>query len=526
MQESVKADHDRLRIVPIAGPLVMVGTKAKGMAMGSIVEAELLDALARSDLDDAAKNAVLALLDDSSADAPVDPLLAEGRLFLSQISVKGFRGIGPSTQIDLSAERGLTLIVGANGSGKSSFAEAVERVLTGTVERWATATVDGKENWRNVGSGDRATVAVELRAERGASPFTLAVEWGQGDDLPGGKSTVRRKGLPTETWDPARWRAEISSGQPLLPYSSLRRVIDGKPSELFDAFNALLGLGALKSLDDQLREREVIVKGLLDALRDAHQAMISAAEHSGLVEIVALLPDLRRRTASPDSMRVALQVPGAGSARSAAPALPFALLLPIQADDVVDDLAAIEVAQQSVDDHAGASAERAERLADLLQRALDLHEPGTVERCPVCRAGTLDDAWRTDATGARDAQRQASAALSEARTTLRSVTNRLVDLLPRERLTATDLVPSAAALIDGLSTTRHRLADVAVGAPGACVDDLVTRFVSLAELVDQCRAEAQEALDDLAARKEPVDAAFARWSAAHLAAGGPRPRRR
>src|SRR5262245_35467053 len=51
--------------------------------------------------------------------------------FLRSISVEGFRGIGPGRALEIRPGPGLTLVVGRNGSGKSSFAEGLEVLLTG-----------------------------------------------------------------------------------------------------------------------------------------------------------------------------------------------------------------------------------------------------------------------------------------------------------------------------------------------------------------------------------------------------------
>ena len=42
--------------------------------------------------------------------------------YLTSLTVEGFRGIGPRQTLTLTAGPGLTIIVGRNGSGKSSFA--------------------------------------------------------------------------------------------------------------------------------------------------------------------------------------------------------------------------------------------------------------------------------------------------------------------------------------------------------------------------------------------------------------------
>lgn len=55
------------------------------------------------------------------------------------MTVEGFRGIGAEATLHVQPGPGLTLIVGRNGSGKSSFAEAAELAVTGASRRWSPA---------------------------------------------------------------------------------------------------------------------------------------------------------------------------------------------------------------------------------------------------------------------------------------------------------------------------------------------------------------------------------------------------
>src|SRR5688500_12718981 len=108
----------------------------------------LFDRLADHGPDNRAGDLVLAAaMDDESFHAalggtPVTPPVPTARstepppaLFLQEIWVEGVRGIGPRTRLGLRPGPGLTLVVGRNGSGKSSFAEAAELALTGTASR-------------------------------------------------------------------------------------------------------------------------------------------------------------------------------------------------------------------------------------------------------------------------------------------------------------------------------------------------------------------------------------------------------
>src|ERR1700752_3521544 len=86
-------------------------------------------------------------------------------VFLQEIVVEGFRGVGPAARLPFAPGPGLSLVVGRNGSGKSSFAEGLELLLTGTTLRWAERTKVWREGWRNMHHDGRATVLARFRAD-------------------------------------------------------------------------------------------------------------------------------------------------------------------------------------------------------------------------------------------------------------------------------------------------------------------------------------------------------------------------
>ena len=61
--------------------------------------------------------------------------LPQVRAYLESVAVTGFRGIGPTCKLRLHPGPGLTLVVGRNGSGKSSIAEAAEFALASLVRQ-------------------------------------------------------------------------------------------------------------------------------------------------------------------------------------------------------------------------------------------------------------------------------------------------------------------------------------------------------------------------------------------------------
>jgi hypothetical protein len=62
----------------------------------------------------------------------VMPVAEPPGAYLRSIGVEGFWGIGPRSTLTLKPGPGLTLVVGRNGSGKSSFAEGLESMKEAT----------------------------------------------------------------------------------------------------------------------------------------------------------------------------------------------------------------------------------------------------------------------------------------------------------------------------------------------------------------------------------------------------------
>lgn len=79
------------------------------------------------------------------------------RAYVGSISIEGFRGIGPAATLTLRPGPGLTLVVGRNGSGKSSFAEGLAYLLTGRNYRMLREGGSGRPN--RAEHGDKAAVA-------------------------------------------------------------------------------------------------------------------------------------------------------------------------------------------------------------------------------------------------------------------------------------------------------------------------------------------------------------------------------
>lgn len=199
---------------------------------------------ARDDLTDEVKLVVLAALegDDALLNAlngverrGGDPELAHADpvevkpagAFLKTISVRGFRGIGPEAHLKIRPGPGLTIVTGRNGSGKSSFSDALEVALTGNTYRWRNKRSKvWSEHWRNVHDGTRCRIRVEL-AEEEVGVTTVGVDWADGAALVDRNVWVQRSGGRRESGvSSLGWDRDIELYQPVLSYDELGGVLD------------------------------------------------------------------------------------------------------------------------------------------------------------------------------------------------------------------------------------------------------------------------------------------------------------
>ncbi|HZJ51272.1 MAG TPA: AAA family ATPase [Actinomycetota bacterium] len=135
------------------------------------------------------------------------PPTAPAGAYLSSITVQGFRGIGPEATLKLQAGPGFTLVVGRNGSGKSSFADALEVLFIGDSHRWAGRAHVWKEGWRNLHHPHPAMVEAVLLVE-GSGPATATRRWKEDDAVEAGSPrsspTARRSRAWTTSAGPRR----------------------------------------------------------------------------------------------------------------------------------------------------------------------------------------------------------------------------------------------------------------------------------------------------------------------------------
>lgn len=144
------------------------------------------------------------------------------KAFLQDIRVRGFRGVGPEVALSINPGPGLTLVLGRNGCGKSSFAEAAELLITGGNARWDARSnpKQWKEGFRNLHEPE-AAISARFTVEGGRS-CELHVEWAEGADLAERTEYVQFTGEPRTTYDALGWDGATVAYRPVHPGRALR----------------------------------------------------------------------------------------------------------------------------------------------------------------------------------------------------------------------------------------------------------------------------------------------------------------
>lgn len=312
-------------------------------------------------------------------------------VYLQDITVSGFRGIGPEVTLEIPSGPGLTVVAGRNGSGKSSFAEALEVLLTGDSLRWADKTRVWKEGWRNLHEGSATRIAARFQVEGKPGFTTVERTWSEGDGFNDAVTTAQHRGEARTDLSGVGWEQPLNLYQPLLSYNQLGRIVTDRPSVLFDKLTAVLGL---KPLDDAAKVLSTVRKEREKIDKEVH------ADREKLIRDLAGLEDERAEkavTALRDGGSALDSLPDFASKISPGQEALQALadLRPPGEKQVRKVASDLEDAHTKISSLAGTDTEAADRLIRLLEAALDHHRQHGDEPCPVCKAGTLDAGWRS-----------------------------------------------------------------------------------------------------------------------------------
>ena len=447
--------------------------------------------------------------------------VVSGPAYIKSVSVEGFRGIGTPATLELPPGNGLTLVVGRNGSGKSSFAEAIELLTTGSNRRWSTRSKVWREGWRNLHHGSS-----ELRVDfvfQGDGATTAVEQWAaDAVDVEKGTRTVQRAGGKKAPLDSLGWMRPLELYRPFLSYNELGAMFDEGPTALHDKLSAMLGLDDLAAAQKALQQARLDASRAKDAVR---------AKTAGLVTQLNLVDDDRARNArrelegqTPDlaALRKLLVATETSDESVGAAMRQLIALEPIDVDAIARAADGLRKAVSAQDALTGTPAAEARELAQLLGAAHKYHERHKPKKCPVCDSGDLGKPWR-DATAKRVAELEARAAkFDETQRTAVAALTRLTSFLRPAPSCVTTLKRST------IDTTKLATAwNAWFSADDADVKAAAGRIETQAKEVAALLATAQEQAraavatrDDAWARVAPALASWIDEATAAAAASG------
>jgi energy-coupling factor transporter ATP-binding protein EcfA2 len=397
-------------------------------------------------------------------------------IWLSSVTVAGFRGVGPERTLTIEPGPGLTLVVGRNGSGKSSFAEAVELALTGDSARWADKNSVWRTGWRNLHTPDPCRIAVELCADGVATPTRVVRSWSSAGELTDAEVTVTGDRGRTAGLAELGLARPLELYRPFLTAAELGRLAAGTQSQLFDAIAAIVGLETVTDADLRLMAAARPVEAAIKEVR-ARRATVAAT-------LVGVDDDRARRAADllsarrPDlaALTGILDKPEETSAdatvllhrRLAGLSLPDPEEVGRLAEQLRD--AAFEAHR-----HDGGRSRASLRGAELLRLAIEEHDDRGDGPCPVCATGTLDGRWRASTNVSLAALRDRTLGAQRAG-------SRLTELLRRAQHMIDDLaVPQGD--VPGLAALHTAVAELCLvpGSPQELAAHLAGRYPAVAE---------------------------------------------
>ncbi|MDT7789418.1 MAG: hypothetical protein QOF58_7837 [Pseudonocardiales bacterium] len=424
-------------------------------------------------------------------------------IFVSEIRVRGFRGIGPQARLPLAPGPGLTVVTGRNGSGKSSFAEAAELALTGYNARWTRARHDvWRQGWRNLHQNDTA-VELELVQAGQADRTTIRRCWGVDEDLAQGDWTQ-----DDAPFDDRKWHDALETYRPFLPYSELGTVLDAQPEDLYEALHRLLGLEAITDAQQSLAEHRKRLAEIVARPYDRRERV--RAE-------LAASPDERARRAaellgsdSPDLDAIADLALGA-DVGSGTNLLHQIVDLQLPPDDEVDRCReTLDLALGAVTVVATDNAQDSLRCSEILRLAIQLQESGGNQTCPVCDLGRLDGLWLAKAKARAEHLANAAAELHAAADRLDvavAATRALCQPVPEVLLEAQGILDTTAA-----SQAWQAWDDcVSIDDPVRLRHELFDRYTDLVQAVDQLKSVAREQIDRRDLVWRPMALALFEW---------------
>jgi AAA domain len=302
--------------------------------------------------------------------------------YLTSITVAGFRGIGPAATLPVAPGPGLTLVLGRNGSGKSSFAEGLEVLLTGGLRQWDDRTAVWQEGWRNLHHSGDPAIRAELLLE-GKGSATVERHWAPESSLNAGQATVQVAGERRVGVDALGWKGDLVAFRPFLSHAELETFF-GKPSELHDVLAAVLGLDDLTSTAERLAKSRTRRESMLTGVKKELPALLEKVAEVDDERAVVVTTALSARKWDLETAKATSTEISGGSESGDLSWLRRIVQLSIPAKTVVlEAVGELRVAAVQLDAIVGTESARSRELAVLLRAALAHHAGRGDSDCPV-----------------------------------------------------------------------------------------------------------------------------------------------
>lgn len=433
--------------------------------------------------------------------------------FITSVTVEGFRGVGPPRTMQLHPGPGLTLVIGRNGSGKSSFAEGLEMLLTGSSERWSDKrSAVWKEGWRNL-HHPTCAINAEFIVEGESGPLRINRGWESDASLTESRVAVQRHGQKKEPLEALGWTDPLESYRPFLSYNELGTMFDKGPTSLYGALGKILGLEDLVAAEEALKAAHKIRKKDLENARSTLVPLMERLREIDDDRAQTCVAALEQKTWSlGEAEEIVLGVAGSPEAPHEMSLLrQVAALEAPHPHEVEEAVKALREAAAQEGGLAGSDAVRAREIVNILEQALAIHAAHGDQDCPVCGTGALTRQWQTRTKAELKRQRdiaaeaaQAEAAASQARNRARSLLTAAPSLLDRVAGLGINLADAKSAYKEWASASGEANLE-------RLADQIEMAWGPLNLALDRLKREAEQEIERRESLWRPVAAELAGW---------------
>ena len=439
-------------------------------------------------------------------------------VFLTGLRAEGFRGIGPRSHLTFAPGPGLHVIVGRNGCGKSSFAEALEVLLTGSTRRFEARTEAWREGWRNLHHTSTCEVQATAHIEGQFAQTILTRNWPAGaTDFSDSPTKVQTKGQPVTDLHAIGWATAVRAYKPMLCAIDFDDVA-GKPSALHDLLVEVLGLEPYNEAKKRLEQHDKELRSSIDLARKDAASLIDRLRKTTDTRATACLTAINGDKPPWDLDTLRDIVLGDFQPDSDVTTLhELRRLSWPNPDEVATQVAHLRQAADALGAAESTAAHTARLISSLLDDALQLHDDNGDQPCPVCGRGHLDAAWRAEATATNAELKAATSALNTATSDVQATTaeaSGLMKPVPRSLSATVDGVDCSGALAAWTTWTTWAAAPVTgrtTAAARGFADHLENTILELDEALHAVVAAAAAKLQELDAAWRPLAADLAAW---------------